>query len=463
MLARRGIALAMVGSVAAQQPGTVSQEVHPKLNLYECTKSSGCHKKEHEVVLDANWRWVHGPGYKNCFDTDGWSKEFCSNPEACARTCEMEGLALDDYEKTYGVKTIDGADSLHLQFSRPGGNVGSRVYMMDGPQEYKMFHLLNREFTMEVSLEQLRCGMNGAVYFIEMDRLGGKGKGDNRAGAKYGTGYCDAQCPHMKWIEGQANIPEPGMVNTTVGKYGLCCQEMDIWEANREATAFTPHPCSITGPVKCKGTSCGEGPERFDGLCDKDGCDFNSYRMGHSSFYGYGQGHDVDTSKPIQLVTQFHTTDGTDSGELSRIERIYVQNGRVIANSQSLVPGVPGNAVTDDFCRKQKSVFQDPNDFADNGGMAQMGRALKRGMVLALSLWDDDEVHMHWLDSIHIGPNKTESSAGVRRGPCAPEEGHPKNVRSKYPHATVKFSRISVGEIGSTFREGRRLADGVFV
>ena len=31
--------------------------------------------------------------------------------------------------------------------------------------------------------------------------------GANRAGAKYGTGYCDAQCPHdLKFMEGKANV-----------------------------------------------------------------------------------------------------------------------------------------------------------------------------------------------------------------------------------------------------------------
>jgi len=334
--------------------------------------------------------------------------------------------------------------------------------MMDGPDQYRMFRLKNREFTMDVSVEQLRCGMNGAVYFIEMDRLGGLGKGENRAGAKYGTGYCDAQCPHMKWIEGRANIPQRGAANATVGRHGLCCAEMDIWEANREAAAYTPHPCSITGPVKCEGTACGDGNERFDGHCDKDGCDFNSYRMGETKFYGHGADYVVDSSRPIQVVTQFHTVDGSDAGALSRIERFYVQGGRVIENSRSTIAGVSGNAITDDFCRRQKAAFSDRDDFTDNGGLAQMGRALDRGMVLALSLWDDSALHMRWLDSLH-GPNNTARTPGVRRGPCERGEGHPRNVRSKYADAKVRFSKISVGEINSTFSGARRLAEGLFV
>merc|ERR1712182_202746 len=51
------------------------------------------------------------------------------------------------------------------------------------------------------------CGLNGAIYLVEMDPKGDKGVGTNEAGAEYGTGYCDAQCPRdLKWIKGKANI-----------------------------------------------------------------------------------------------------------------------------------------------------------------------------------------------------------------------------------------------------------------
>ena len=47
------------------------------------------------------------------------------------------------------------------------------------------------------------CGLNGALYFVAMDADGGYSKYPT-AGAKYGTGYCDAQCPHdLKWINGE--------------------------------------------------------------------------------------------------------------------------------------------------------------------------------------------------------------------------------------------------------------------
>ena len=56
----------------------------------------------------------------------------------------------------------------------------------------------------------------------------------NKAGAKYGTGYCDSQCPRdVKFINGEANsegwVPSTNDVNAGVGNYGSCCAELDIW------------------------------------------------------------------------------------------------------------------------------------------------------------------------------------------------------------------------------------------
>lgn len=53
--------------------------------------------------------------------------------------------------------------------------------------------------------------------------------------------------------------------------------------ANLNDAAYTPHPCSSSGQTRCSGTDCGNGDgQRYSGLCDKDGCDFNSYRMGNT-------------------------------------------------------------------------------------------------------------------------------------------------------------------------------------
>ena len=117
--------------------------------------------------------------------------------------------------------------------------------------------------------------------------------------------------------------------------------EMDIWEANSQSQAYTSHPCSVQGPYRCEGTECGDNDknERFDGVCDKDGCDFGSYRLGDHTFYGTGQGFDLDTTQKMRVVTQFITDDGTANGNLAEIRRLYVQSGNVIQNSKVIFIG----------------------------------------------------------------------------------------------------------------------------
>jgi len=76
---------------------------------------------------------------------------------------------------------------------------------MASPTKYQMFTLLGNEFTFDVDVSHLGCGLNGALYFVSMDEDGGMSKyPTNKAGAKYGTGYCDAQCPRdLKFINGE--------------------------------------------------------------------------------------------------------------------------------------------------------------------------------------------------------------------------------------------------------------------
>ncbi len=95
--------------------------------------------------------------------------------------------------------------------SPPATNIGSRFYLMAGQNKYQMFTLLGNEFTMDVDVSKLGCGLNGAVYFVSMDEDGGQAKySTNKAGAKFGTGYCDAQCPRdLKFINGEVSWQQP--------------------------------------------------------------------------------------------------------------------------------------------------------------------------------------------------------------------------------------------------------------
>lgn len=225
---------------------------------------------------------------------------------------------------------------------------------------------------------------------------------------------------------------------------------MDIWEGNSISTAYTPHSCTVSGQYRCSGTECGDNPDnRYGGVCDKDGCDFNSYRMGDTSFYG--KGLTVDTSKKITVVTQFITNTNTTSGTLSEIRRIYVQNGKVIQNSKVNVPGIKAHdSVNEDFCTTQKQVFGDTNSWQDKGGFPAMSKSLDNGMVLVLSIWDDHDAKMLWLDSSYP-LDKDPSQPGVARGTCPTDSGEPEDVERNAPNSQVIYSNIKFGDIGSTF------------
>ncbi|KAK0622137.1 putative 1 [Lasiodiplodia hormozganensis] len=446
--------LATLATLAAsQQVGTQKEEVHPSMTWQTCT-SGGCTTNQGSIVVDANWRWVHNTeGYTNCYTGNTWNADYCTDNTECAANCALDGA---DYSGTYGATT--SGDSLRLNFITNGQqkNIGSRMYLMQDDETYAVHKLLNKEFTFDVDTSKLPCGLNGAVYFVSMDADGGKAKfPDNKAGAKYGTGYCDSQCPRdLKFIDGKANVegwvPSENDSNAGVGNLGSCCAEMDIWEANSISTAYTPHSCKTVAQHSCTGDDCGGtySSTRYAGDCDPDGCDFNSYRQGVKDFYGPGM--TVDSNSVVTVVTQFITDDGTASGTLSEIKRFYVQNGKVIPNSESTIAGVSGNSITSAYCDAQKDVFGDNTSFQDQGGMASMSQALNAGMVLVMSIWDDHHSNMLWLDSDYP-VDADPSQPGISRGTCPTTSGVPSEVEESAASAYVVYSNIKVGDLNSTF------------
>jgi len=443
-------ALCLLGAARAQRVDTSKGEQHPRVAIQHCT-AAGCAAQQASVTLDSQWRQVLDPSTgTNCFEAGSWNPALCSDPSACASTCALAGLDLADYATKYGVSQVNGG--VQLKYVNEHNSIGSRLYLMETDDRYKMLRLKNREVAFDVDVSKLPCGLNGAVYFSEMEADGGLG-GLNKAGAKYGTGYCDAQCPHdVKFMEGKGNVQDWNVTDTT-GRFGACCAEMDIWEANAEATAYTVHGCTKPKTYVCEGLACGDNlkEERYKGVCDKDGCDFNSFRMGDEKFFGHGPGFTVDSSKPVTVVTQFLTEDGTDGGDLSEIRRFYVQGGEAIPNSKvsDLGDEFKGNSITDEYCDAQKKEFGDRPDFQEKGHMKIMGEAMERGMVLVMSLWDDVLAHMLWLDSAQ--GRGGAKKPGVLRGPCSTDTGVPAEVRQKYASATVSYTNVKYGEINSTF------------
>ncbi|KAF9004464.1 family 7 glycoside hydrolase [Hymenopellis radicata] len=352
------------------------------------------------------------------------------------------------YSRSVTAETLSPQIRYHLQQK----NIGSRVYLMQDQDNYQMFSLKNQEFTFDVDVSQLPCDGGKAKYST------------NKAGALWDW-ILHSQCPHdIKFINGQVCRPSfsifadiitymltasPNDTNAGTGQYGSCCDEMDIWEANSVSSAYTPHVCTSTGQTRCTGNDCGDGDNRYGGICDKDGCDFNSFRQGVKNFYGPGM--TVNTNSKFTLVTQFITADGTANGALSEIRRFYVQNGQVIPNSFSTFTGLTSyNSVSDSYCNAQKTLFGDTNSFEQRGGLNKMGQALQTGMALVLSLWDDHAVNMLWLDS-NYPTDADASKPGIARGTCSTSSGKPTDVESQNANAQVTYSNIKFGPLNSTF------------
>jgi cellulose 1,4-beta-cellobiosidase len=341
-----------------------------------------------------------------------------------------------DYLGDAGVEEIEGG--LKLAYVANGG-VGSRLYLLDG-EEYYMMTFVNKEVSITYDVSKLGCGINGALYTVEMDKTGDMG-GNNMAGAKYGTGYCDGQCPRdLKFVRGVANNKDVDPA-TNFGSIGYCCAEMDLWEANSITTAFTAHPSAKPGTVICNEEECGDqSGDRYTGQTDRDGCALNSWKNGKHDFYGPGK--TIDTTKPFTVTTQFITSDGTDSGDLIDMKQFFTQNGNVV--EMTAFDWTSENSLTSEYCTKFNSHFASKrNMFEELGGAKAMGESLKRGHVFVMSIWDDMATKMNWLDSI-------DGTTGIRSGPCDPDAGDPSKLRPQGRDKYVKYTDIRYGAIGST-------------
>ena len=115
-----------------------------------------------KIVLDSNWRWLHSTsGSTNCYTGNTWNATLCPDDVTCAANCALDGA---DYSSTYGITT--SGDSLRLNFVTTSSqtNVGSRVYLLADDTTYQEFNLLAQEFTFDVDVSNLPCGINGALY-----------------------------------------------------------------------------------------------------------------------------------------------------------------------------------------------------------------------------------------------------------------------------------------------------------
>jgi len=323
-------------------------------------------------------------------------------------------------------------DQLTLEYGGAGIG-GPRVYLIEeeGVNKNTMLMLKGKEFTFDMNVSTMPCGFNAALYFVGMK--------ENEGEAEKGMHYCDGQAVA-----------------------GTFCAEMDVMEANTKAQQFTTHACIDEcgsyndGAVQCKKSTGGAA------VCDRDGCGLNPFRYGPGStyntegqnlkWYGEGKAYALDSSQLMTVVTQFHV----DSGELANITRFYLQNGKRIDLPTLYVrPPTDGShygpfelpAIRADFCT---DIYDRWNGNAGYSPLAQMGKNMEKGMVLAMSAWYSEEVYsggrpaggktqtgMSWLDGIN------DWSGLKKAGPCDQT-----TTDTGTHHAT--FSDIRIGDIGTT-------------
>jgi len=421
---------------AGQQVGTVMDEEHLPLAIGVCSRSGGCSHHLHNVTLDANWRLLHDDNQRRrCFSNGNWDKSLCSDPETCAWSCAVEGVNRDGYESLYGVtlEPHDGIRMRHMARRTHTAHGSMRLYIMEDESSYKVFKLKNREFAFEVDTSRLPCGLRGSVYFVSMNPDGHM-VGGNTAGARFGTGYCDAHCPRdLQFVAGEANILDWDPEANT-GRYGHCCSELHLWRANAQKASMSMHPCSVDKATRCQGDACGSTTSW--GLCQgRGGCELPA--LGRSGDNLFGGGGSIDTTKPFTVVTRFLTDDGSDTGELFGIQRFFVQDGRIIDN---VADDSGGAAVTEAYCMAQMATSggrqRRGSEMWNGQSLHSLGEALDRGMVMVLALEDESG-----------GPELT--AAGTHLVPCPVDAGEPA-ARTAYPESSVRYWGFRHGPIGST-------------
>ncbi|KAI8446517.1 glycoside hydrolase [Phakopsora pachyrhizi] len=423
----------------AQQPGNASAtESWPHLKVTSCSKM-GCRDLKTHLTMDADRRpLVDVNGTSSCLSSNiTWNEKICSDPKSCSKNC---ALGKVNYTESEVISTQGHSVTLKL-FNKEKQD-GTRFYVMDSKELYKLFQLKNQEVSFEVDVSNAPAGVNAALYFVGMEADGGKSKA-NQAGAPYGTGFCSSKCPtNLRFVNGKANVLVPTLIApiTNFGTMGSCCPEVDVWQANQVSQTFSAHPCISNKPVTCHGMSC-----KPDTLCaSSHSCDFSSLRAADRNFYGTSK--TINTMKKFRVVTQFITDDGTSSGDLVEIRRLYVQDDKVIENTRILVPrqSFAFNSVTDEFCSNSTAAIQQKDSFKYKGGLEALGRAMDDGMVMVLSLSLGDVS-----DQILKDP-KSSALALVKSISNITEQSH--SNQKNISVASVTFSHIKIGPLNATLK-----------
>lgn len=211
-------------------------EVHPKLTTYKCTTDGGCIAQNTALVLESSQHKIYqlnNPEY-NCGEWGSAANAtICPDEQTCQTNCIIEGIP--DYT-THGVYA-NGSDLTMFMLSANGTEYSPRLYLLNEAEDaYELLHLTGQEFTFDVDMSKLPCGMNSALYLSEMEATGGQGLSDIPvAGAPYGTGYCDAQCYTTPFVNGLVST----LCHHVLEEYTLLTSAYRQTSMDRESAALS--------------------------------------------------------------------------------------------------------------------------------------------------------------------------------------------------------------------------------
>ncbi len=167
----------------------------------------------------------------------------------------------------------------------------------------------------------------------------------------------------------------------------------------------------------------------------------------------YCSSQEVNSAEPVTVTTQFLTDDGTDSGTINKVKQFYTQNGKTVEHPMYTINGKPHKAISDEMCADWVAETEDGINFLAMGGMGSVDTVFKNGAVLVMSLRDDRYANMLWLDSIYsVDVTDCAASPGACRGSCPITSGVPADVEKNVANATIHFSDIKYGRIGTTIQ-----------
>ncbi|KAJ4161916.1 hypothetical protein BFJ63_vAg13185 [Fusarium oxysporum f. sp. narcissi] len=413
----------------AQWPCGNIEEKHPPLTWYHCDQKP-CQKFYGAVVLDSTLRETNccagSFNIKDLHRTDCKKKD----KDTCPVDCCIEGA---DYQ-AHGISTDDTSLTLDLGASAPHTPKDLiRVFALKEDERYLAPRLIDQrdsEYTFDLEIRNVPSGYKARVSLNWMWPDGGKSeaKGD-KAGARYGTGYCDATCDlGQRFVEGRANydgwVPSKHDPKLGKGRLGACCASFVLWEGNIESTDFSFSPCLPPWYHTCKDEKCST-------RCFAFGCSWNPNGNRQKPFFGPGPTNTIDSTKKFSVVNQwFAQQTPRVIAILKTRATYYIQDGKLYRSAPSdyRPNGALFNTMNKGFCKKMASDFKWGKRWRRAGTWWQRGRGNQYMMVPVFSLFRDREY-----DKIYRLENDGKEFDDLPR------------------NASVTFSNFRIGTINQTF------------